>query len=339
MQKFAIVTAALALLATQAQALERLDGYFIALEACEAFQSKNRQTNPGDILTEPMHAYAMRGINKPGGDFFQITFPDAPLTEARWVHISCGAHVVAATPGAPAQQPTDAMRVEPATGPESADNLLALSWQPAFCESKPGKAECEALNAGNLPITETQLSIHGLWAQPRNNIYCRVPEELRRLDKASRWSELPELDLDAETAEALDVAMPGRASFLDRHEWIKHGTCHRGAGGADEYYDDTLTLTDAINESEVGQFLAAHVGATVQMTDLRAAFDTAFGVGAGERVQFKCQGDQGRVLLQELRINLKGTIASDSDISALFLAGEPQSLGCPEGVIDPAGLQ
>ena len=33
-----------------APAAERLDGWFIAFEACEAFQSKNKGTNPGDVL-------------------------------------------------------------------------------------------------------------------------------------------------------------------------------------------------------------------------------------------------------------------------------------------------
>ena len=71
------------------------------------------------------------------------------------------------------------------------------------------------------------------------------------LDKASQWADLPEPPLDDDTREALAVAMPGTASFLERHEWIKHGTCHRGAGGADEYFDDTLALADAINATDV----------------------------------------------------------------------------------------
>ena len=82
--------------------------------------------------------------------------PGAPVTEDRWVHVSCGIHVVAAGTevATPPEEP-----VEPVEGEESVSNLLALSWQPAFCELKPGKTECEQLNAGDLPITETQLSL------------------------------------------------------------------------------------------------------------------------------------------------------------------------------------
>ena len=251
--RIVVAMAAVALVGVPAGAAERLEGWFIAREACEAFQSKNKQTNPGEVTTEPMRAYAMLAINAPGGDFFQVTVPGAPVTEARWVHVGCGVHVVeAGTPVAPL--PTEP--VEPAPGAEAAEHVLALSWQPAFCETRPGKTECQQLNAGELPVTETQLSVHGLWPQPEGNFYCGVPAGLVALDKASQWADLPEPPLDDETREALAVAMPGTASFLERHEWIKHGTCHRGAGGADEYFDDTLALADAVNASEVAGFLA-----------------------------------------------------------------------------------
>ena len=215
-------------------------------------------------------------------------------------------------------------------------NLLALSWQPAFCELKPGKTECEQLNAGELPVTETQLSLHGLWPQPRGKEYCGVPAGLVALDKASRWAELPEVAVDAETRELLAVAMPGTASFLERHEWIKHGTCFLGAGGADEYYDDTLRVVEAINASPVAALLAAHVGGELATADLRAAFDAAFGAGAGERVQVHCAGDGGRTLIQEVSVNLAGAIGPERRSRA-----DPRragDAGCPRAV-DPAGLQ
>ena len=173
--------AAVGLSAGPAAATEPLDGWFIALQACEAFQSKNKRTNPGEVMTEPMRAYAMIGLNAPGGDHFQVKVPGAPVTGDRWVHVSCGVHVVAAgTPVTPL--PDDP--VEPVPGDESADNLLALSWQPAFCETKPEKTECRQLNAGELPVTETQLSLHGLWPQPQGREYCGVPAGLVALDKA-----------------------------------------------------------------------------------------------------------------------------------------------------------
>jgi ribonuclease T2 len=325
-------------LSGSAHAFEKLDGWFIAFEACEAYQSKNRLTNPGDIRTAPLRAYPIRGINKPGGDFYRIRVPDAPVTPDRWVNAGCGLHVVDAGTAGPAEPPEPVV-VTPPPGDESDENLLALSWQPAFCEARPAKRECVQLNGGLLPVTETQLSVHGLWPQPRGNVYCGVPPALVDLDKDGRWSELPEPALDIDTREALDVAMPGTASFLQRHEWIKHGTCYRAAGGADEYFDDTLLVTEAINGSAVGAFLADHVGAEVATRDVRARFDEAFGQGAGDRVQFHCAGDGSRVLLQEIKIHLRGTIRPETPVSELLLAADAVPIGCPGGIIDPAGLQ
>ena len=328
----------LTLLPVSLAAQERLDGWFIALENCEAYQSKNRLTNPGDILVVDHVAYEMIGINVVGGDWFQVRIEDAPVTTARWVSASCGVHVTASEHN-PATGPGPGDDFEPVDGEEATDLLLALSWQPAFCETRPSKTECQQLNDGLLPITETQLSLHGLWPQPRGNVYCGVTDDIRSLDEQGRWSELPAPELDADTLERLAVAMPGTASFLDRHEWIKHGTCFFGDRNGDEYYDDTLLVMDAINSSEVGALFADAVGGELTANDIRAAFDTAFGDGAGDRVQITCRGDQGRVLIQELKISLRGEITEDSDVADLILAGPVQSPGCPAGIVDAAGLQ
>lgn len=61
--------------------------------------------------------------------------------------------------------------VGPPAGTRATDLLLAMSWQPAFCESKPSKTECRQLNDGLLPVTEVRLSLHGLWPQPSGHFY------------------------------------------------------------------------------------------------------------------------------------------------------------------------
>lgn len=340
--KLVIPAAALLVCAAlPALAFESLDGFFIATKACEGFQSKNRLTNPGAVVTEPDRAYPMLGLNKAGGDFFQIRIADAPVTEDRWVRVDCGLHVVeAGTPVATGTAPTEPPAVvEPPAGDESEENVLALSWQPAFCEKRPGKTECRQLNDGLLSTPEMQLSLHGLWPQPNGNFYCGVPQAMIELDKDGRWQALPAPEVDLATRDALIVAMPGTASHLDRHEWIKHGTCYQAAGGADEYFDDSLLLTNSVNSSAVGALLSAHVGGTLTSREIRAAFDTAFGPGAGDRVQVQCTGDGGRVLIQELVVHLRGAISPEAEIGALMRAADTVSPGCPRGVIDPAGLQ
>ena len=319
-----------------AQAAEPLTGYFIALDACDAFQSKNRRTNPGAVTTVPRRAYDMIAMNKAGGNFYQVRVPDAPVTAARWVSTACGVHVIEA--GTTVGTPMPAIAA-PEGQVESTDNLLALSWQPAFCERRPARDECRAINSGALPEAGRRLSIHGLWPQPNGTFYCGVPTMLVRLDSNGNWRALPAPEVDAETRAAIDAAMPGALSLLDRHEWIKHGTCYGAAGGADEYFDDTLFLTNAINGSGVGDFLAQRVGQRIETSDLRAAFDEAFGPGAGDRVQVKCASDDGRVVIGELRIALRGRVDPAVPVAALIAAAPVQSPGCPRGVLDAPGLQ
>lgn len=222
---------------------------------------------------------------------------------------------------------------------ESEDNMLALTWQPAFCEYRRDKPECVSLNDGQLPLAARQLSLHGLWPQPRGNDYCGVSSVDRSLDKAGAWADLPDPAVDAATASGLKAAMPGMASFLHRHEWIKHGTCYRGAGGADEYFDDALRLMGEINGSAVGAFLAERVGREVATRDIRERFDTAFGPGTGERVAFVCKKDGARLLIREVRVGLRGMIKADSALGDLMRAASSVPIGCRKGIVDPAGLQ
>ncbi|GAA0775248.1 ribonuclease T [Roseibium denhamense] len=321
-----------------ASAFERLEGYFIAEKACEAFQSKNKQTNPGNIATSIRVAYDMIGINKAGGDYFQIRIEDAPVTTARWVSSDCGIHVVSA--GTATAEPLGNDQISDLPGrEESTDNLLTLSWQPAFCEIRPGKTECQDLNAGNLPHTTRQLSIHGLWPQPKGNNYCGVSRQVRNLDKPNSWHLLPAPDLDTDTTDALAAAMPGFASHLHHHEWIKHGTCYFGEGKADEYYDDTLYLTELVNDSAVADLFVNNVGSEITGDAIRTAFDQSFGEGTGDRVLVKCTNDDGRTLVNEIWISLKGQITPESDLGDLMLAANATQMGCNGGLVDPAGLQ
>ncbi|WP_209017585.1 ribonuclease T2 family protein [Roseibium aggregatum] len=337
--RFLLICLALGLFnSVPASAFERLEGYFIATETCEAFQSKNKQTNPGNITTAPDTAYRMLGINKPGGDYFQVVIEDAPVTASRWVSTGCGLHVVEA--GTRTTQP-DVVEdvIIPQDGPESTDNLLTLSWQPAFCEIRSGKKECRDLNNGLLPHTTMQMSIHGLWPQPNGNYYCGVPKSVKNLDSPDNWHRLPAPEIDTETADELAALMPGFASFLHHHEWIKHGTCYRGAGGADEFYDDTLYLTGLVNASGVGELFFNNIGEEIAGAQIRAAFDKAFGEGSGDRVQIKCLQDGNRKLVNEIWLNLKGRITPETGLGELLLAADTTGMGCSGGIVDPAGTQ
>ncbi|MEN8727653.1 MAG: hypothetical protein ABF276_06800, partial [Sulfurovum sp.] len=61
----------------------------------------------------------------------------------------------------------------------SKQNLLALSWHNAFCETHRYKKECKRsmFSFGRDKYCEKHFVLHGLWPQPKNKIYCEVSSE------------------------------------------------------------------------------------------------------------------------------------------------------------------
>lgn len=221
-----------------------------------------------------------------------------------------------------------------AAGP--AQYVLAVSWQPAFCEGRSRLPECRSQTDSRFDASH--FTLHGLWPQPRSKAYCGVSENDIRKDKKRRWRDLPWDRLDQATWRQLQQVMPGTRSGLHKHEWIKHGTCYDGTG-ADEYFADALHLMDRLNSSEVQELFAARIGEELNGDQIRAAFDSSFGPGAGDRVRISCKNDNGRRLIVELTIGLSGTISSASKLSELIAASSPTQAGCPSGVVDAVGLQ
>ena len=134
--------------------------------------------------------------------------------------------------------------------------VLALSWQTGFCETRPRLRECKSQKEGRYDVVH--FSLHGLWPQPRRNSYCGVNESDINKDKKRRCKRLADLELPAALKQKLAQIMPGSASFLHRHEWIKHGTCYSKT--AQTYYRDSLALMDAINASPVQQLFERSIG-------------------------------------------------------------------------------
>ena len=221
-----------------------------------------------------------------------------------------------------------------AAGP--AEYVLAVSWQPAFCETRSRLPECRSQTADRFDASN--FSLHGLWPQPRSRAYCGVSERVIEQDKRRRWRELPWERLDDGLWRKLQEAMPGTRSGLHKHEWIKHGTCYDGAG-PDEYFADSLLVLDTLNSSAVRDLFAANIGREISGQQVRAAFDQSFGPGAGQRVRISCKTDGDRRLIVELTIGLTGRIEPGSNVASHVLSADPTEPGCPGGIVDPVGLQ
>ena len=228
-----------------------------------------------------------------------------------------------------------ALLATPAMAQDRTQYVLAISWQPAFCETRPDRPECESqtkdrFDAGNF-------SLHGLWPQPRSRDYCGVDARTVALDEAGDWDLLPDPEISGQLRDELDVMMPGTQSGLDRHEWIKHGTCYDG--DAEAYFGDSLDLLDAVNETAVHDLFADNIGKRLTQAQIREAFDEAFGDGAGDRVRLSCVTDGNRRLIDELTIGLTGRPEGPDSFGDLILAARPTDGGCDGGIVDAVGLQ
>lgn len=343
--------------AVPAQATIKLDNSLFATDNCEALQSIKKRSNNGNIRLTPGESYRVIGQNRSSeATHYLLTLEDASPS-LRWVSIGCGRldeSPVAEPQPSPNEtlEPESPEPSEPENNPfppvpsldlpeldtsDRGDFLLALSWQPAFCETKPTKTECRNQSADSFEAAN--LTLHGLWPQPRGNDYCGVSAEVELLDKAKRWDELPPIELSQQTRAALAEQMPGYASGLHLHEWYKHGTCY--SNSPEEYYRESLALMDQVNDSLVQVLFEENLGQRLSGQEIRQAFDQAFGAGAGDKVEVACARDinQGqRVMVQELRILLKGKVEPGTEMADLLAEAPRANAGCRDGLVDFAGV-
>ncbi|MGB6296929.1 MAG: hypothetical protein WBF90_12190 [Rivularia sp. (in: cyanobacteria)] len=292
-----------------AQAFVSSTGTFTASNSCPTLSSIRRQTNPGNVNISPDASYPLLGKNKQEATYYQIRIEGAEPV-ARWVAVSCGSV-------------SDDIITS-----RNLDYVLAASWQPSFCETKPDKPECASQTGDRFDATH--FAIHGLWPQPRNNTYCNVPENLKQLDKNKRWLELPELALSPQLRQDLAIKMPGYQSKLHRHEWYKHGTCYSET--PEEYYRETIALLDQLNESGVRTLFAQNLERDITNNQIGQAFSTAF--GSTSKVLVSCVNVNREDLIQELVINLRGEIEAETNIADLLAAAPNVRSGCPKGQVD-----
>ncbi|MBD9372931.1 ribonuclease [Rhizobium sp. ARZ01] len=203
-------------------------------------------------------------------------------------------------------------------------HVLALTWQPGFCLRKPKMPECAQWPEG--AHEPTGLALHGLWQVKKS--YCGIDAELKKRDRSNKWTDLPQLVLSEETATRLSVAMPGVASGLDRHQWLMNGTCH--AATAEDYYVRSLEMLDAVNASAVGALFDAKAGKVVTKDEIAAAFDAAFGPGAGERVRLRCRNIDGEKIITGLTIGLS---ADEGELAGLIRGASATKSKCDGGLL------
>jgi len=251
----------LCLLAGTTWASQPASGTFVASQNCEAYLSFRKQTNPGAAKTESGREYQVREIDERDYQWLRIEMPGIaePL---RWVPAACGTvkDMAQAKPAGrePRQQSAGICQT-----PGLQDSyVLAVTWQPGFCEHKLDKSkskqkpECRAMDSGTLNVAN--LTLHGLWPNKKE---CG-----KNYGNCSKT----DIQLSEETLSYIKPWMPNFHFENDfgNYEWKKHGTCQTHMDD-DAYFRQAVTAVRTVNDSELGQYIRANIGKSVERRKLQ----------------------------------------------------------------------
>ncbi len=191
---------------------------------------------------------------------------------------------------------------------------LAISWEPAFCLTVSGKPEC----ASETPSRQDAhaFSLHGLW--PQSGSYCGATSAQESNDKAGKWSLLPAVTLSASTEAQLQIVEPGTQSYLERHEWIEHGTC--SGLSQQNFFAPTIAMLNSINASNLGSTVASNVGGHVTLAQLQAAAKLDFGTYASTDIEYLCISSGGKSYLEEVRFHMRLPNPLPTTVQASYMA-------------------
>jgi ribonuclease T2 len=335
MQKHTVLGACLITLlpALQLPALasETVSGSFTASKACDAFASFAKGTNPGAVQVKPGSTYEVREVNRPGNyERLRVEVPGAspPL---RWVDRDCGTAALGANAPAPAvpspsapggqdgpqDSPGGSKREMCSTANQQDSYLLAMSWQPGFCEHTPrtsGKPECAAMDKGSLVVSN--LTLHGLWPNKKacGTSYGNCDGKPFALKK--------------ETVALVAPWMPNfyYENSFGKYEWNKHGTCQ--SLDPDAYFTKAVAAVKLVNSSAIGEQILKNIGGSFNADKFFATLRSQYGEAAASRVMLVCAGQS---YLQEIRVQLPLDFSVDKGLAGLVGATHgrgPQTSRC-----------
>jgi len=315
------------LLVVLLSALLEAQTYKVAQKSCEVFNDLKHKKNSFNKHLNVGESYR---VTREQNDHYYIYIPNITISN-RWVEKSCFKQKERSETKSLETSVTKEPMIEKpkpnnfSKKPKSL--LLALSWQNSFCETHRSRRECYR-NSFNLQ-NDNRFVLHGLWPQPRENIYCNVSYDQKRYDKNHQWNNIAKIDITDKIRKEIQSVMPGIISNLHRHEWIKHGTCY--GESAQRYFEDAITMTKSVNNSKLGKFFVQNSGKIVTLQQVRFKADESFGQGSGKRVELRCR--QG--MITELWFHLG---YGDSNLTKAMQAGKKTRSRCQRGRIDRAGF-
>ncbi len=297
---------------------DKVTGVFSAQQSCPAYVSKNKSTNPDNAQILAGKQYNIIEVIKPDHpDWYRIILPTASPKE-RWVSAECGQAQITGG-GAGGNRNTGGGNNNSCSVAGQADSyVLALSWQPAFCETKPQKPECKITDPH--VYQAKHFTLHGLWPNKQkcgiNYAFCGEVK-----GKKDDFCDYPAVQLDSTSQAALAEVMPSvtAGSCLERHEWHKHGTCQ--AKAMEEFFDLSVDLTRQFNDSGMAYFMNRRIGQQVRTEDFLNRVAAVLGSPTRERIKLNC--DQG--MLVEIQLSLVADLTPGADLEKLIMNAPAQS--------------
>lgn len=300
----------------------KLSGTFVSQQSCPAYVSKKKLTNPDQSQLMVASEYAIIEANqKHDPSWYRVIVPNARPKE-RWVKAECG---IVHQAGNGTGQCSKAGYAD--------SYVLALSWQPAFCEIKANKPECSVTDPD--VYQARHFTLHGLWPnQKQCGIDYGFCGEVKQ--KQEDFCNYPAVDLDTASRDSLAEVMPSvsAGSCLERHEWHKHGTC-QAHWSVQQYYELSADLTRQFNDSGMAYFMNRRIGQVVRTEDFVNRLAAVLGEAARNRIKLICKQD----MLVEVQLMLAANLSLGHDLEAL-IATAPLQAGSECGStfrVDPIG--
>lgn len=295
-------------------------GTFSSTTACPAYISKNKKTNPDQLIISAQKEYSIIEVNfLKHPTWLRIKVPDNKAS-LRWISIQCGIANYY-----PWEQEEGRCNLTPGLADSQ---ILAFSWLPGFCRTygkEVGKPECQP--QANAIFAADHLSLHGLWPNQKN---CGVHYGFCGVEQKTHPCEYLPVFFNPSTAQALQTAMPSYAfgSCLERHEWYKHGSCQ--ALDADNYFSSAIRLLQEANQSPFGLLLSRNVGQTLPRARLENAIKQSFGKEAVKKVYLGCHGG----ILVDVWLQLPAQITQEDSLKSLLqkASNDYSATGCPKDV-------
>ncbi len=318
----------LAVAALDAGASESASGKFTAAQSCEAFASFAKRTNPGEVKVAAGSAYTVREITKVEYDWLRVEVPGAEPS-LRWVQRSCGTPALAEQAERPVKAPSGGSEGgESCSIANQQDSyVLAITWQPGFCEHVPyngKKPECDAMNSGALQAKT--LSLHGLWPN--------------RKECGTRYGSCDGAPF-ALSKETIDKVAPWMPNFyfertFGAYEWNKHGKCQ--ALPPDEYFIKAVSAVRVVNDSEVGKIVLDNAGKRFRVGEFFERVKARYGDRVAASITLVCTQHK---YLQEIRVALPLDFSTGGELPQLIgkaATAAPREIGCGDEVyVEAAG--